>query len=59
LRQYLTRLSSSWKGTSASDRVIVFDQAFIQAISSLMLLGENEGEALVTKLLHRGQKRIS
>ena len=56
LRQYLTRLSSSWKGASASDRVIVFDQAFIQAISSLMLLGENEGEALVTKLLDRAPK---
>jgi adenylate kinase family enzyme len=56
MRQYLARLSDSWRGASGSDHPIVFDQAFIQAISSLMLLGENEDEALVSRLLDRVPK---
>lgn len=53
LSQYLTRLSSSWQSAAASERLVLFDQAFVQAISSLMLLGENEDEALVSQLLDR------
>lgn len=56
MRQYLARLSNSWRGASESDRLIVFDQGFIQAISSLMLLGENDDEALVSRLLDRAPK---
>jgi thymidylate kinase len=56
LSQYLTRLSSSWKGASASERLMIFDQGFVQAISSLMLLGENEDETLVSQLLDRAPK---
>ncbi|MBV9519713.1 MAG: AAA family ATPase [Hyphomicrobiales bacterium] len=56
LSQYLTRLSSSWQAASASDTIMVFDQAFIQAVSSLMLLGENEDEMLVSQLLDRAPK---
>ena len=53
LGQYLRRLSGSWQGASASERLMIFDQAFVQAISSLMLLGENEDETLVSQLLDR------
>jgi len=56
LGQYLRRLSGSWQGASASERLMIFDQAFVQAISSLMLLGENEDEALVSQLLDRAPK---
>ncbi|MBV8183314.1 MAG: AAA family ATPase [Hyphomicrobiales bacterium] len=56
LEQYLTRLSSSWRDASESERITIFDQAFVQAISSLMLLGENEDETLVCRLLDRAPK---
>ena len=35
---------------------MIFDQGFVQAISSLMLLGENEDETLVSQLLDRAPK---
>ncbi|MBW0003819.1 MAG: ATP-binding protein [Hyphomicrobiales bacterium] len=56
LEQYLTRLSSSWRDASESERITIFDQAFVQAISSLVLLGENEDETLVCRLLDRAPK---
>jgi thymidylate kinase len=56
LSQYLTRLSSSWQSASASEQLVIFDQAFVQAISSLMLLGKSEDEALVSQLLDRAPK---
>ncbi|MBV9566498.1 MAG: AAA family ATPase [Hyphomicrobiales bacterium] len=57
LSQYLTRLSRSWQSAaSASNSIMVFDQAFVQAVSSLMLLGENEDETLVSQLLDRAPK---
>ncbi|MBV8764384.1 MAG: AAA family ATPase [Hyphomicrobiales bacterium] len=56
LEQYLTRLSSSWRDAAESERITIFDQAFVQAISSLMLLGENEDETLVCRLLDRAPK---
>jgi len=56
LTQYLARLSNSWSAASACAGVMIFDQAFIQAVSSLMLLGENEDEALVSRLLDRVPK---
>ena len=56
LNQYLTRLSTSWREASVSEHITIFDQAFVQAISSLMLLGENEDETLVCRLLGRAPK---
>lgn len=38
LRQYLLRLFQSWNIAAASPHVVLFDQAFIQAVCSLALL---------------------
>lgn len=39
LRQYIWRLTHSWNRARASGRVVIFDQAFVQAVCSLGLLG--------------------
>lgn len=39
LRQYIWRLTHSWNRARTSERIIIFDQAFIQALCSLVLLG--------------------
>ena len=39
-----------------SQHLVVFDQAFVQAVSSLMLLGRQEDETLVSRLLDRCPK---
>ncbi len=39
-----------------SQHIVVFDQAFVQAVSSLMLLGRQEDETLVSRLLDRCPK---
>jgi thymidylate kinase len=51
LSQYLSRLSRSWQRASESQHIVLFDQAFVQAVSSLMLLGRAEDEALVSHVL--------
>ena len=56
LSQYLSRLSRSWRCASMSQHLVVFDQAFVQAVSSLMLLGRQEDETLVSRLLDRCPK---
>ena len=56
LSQYLSRLSRSWQCASMSQHIVVFDQAFVQAVSSLMLLGRQEDETLVSRLLDRCPK---
>lgn len=38
LRQYLTRLSSAWIRASRSCDIAIFDQAFVQAIASVLIL---------------------
>lgn len=38
LRQYLVRLDRAWHEQDHRDRVVVFDQGFVQAIGSLVLL---------------------
>ncbi len=39
LRQYIWRLTHSWNQAQASGRIVIFDQAFVQAACSLGLLG--------------------
>ncbi|SED62947.1 hypothetical protein SAMN05519104_3962 [Rhizobiales bacterium GAS188] len=51
LSQYLSRLSNSWRHASEIDGVMLFDQAFVQAICSLILLGRVKDEALIAQAL--------
>jgi thymidylate kinase len=37
-RRYLSLLSSSWKMADTSDRIVIFDQGFLTALCSLVLL---------------------
>ena len=37
MRQYLMRLSVAWRDAFASQRIVIFDQGYIQAVSSILL----------------------
>jgi thymidylate kinase len=39
LRQYIWRLTHSWNRARASGQIVIFDQAFVQSVCSLGLLG--------------------
>ena len=39
LHQYLVRLFRSWDNAASADHIVLFDQAFVQAVCSLALLG--------------------
>lgn len=39
LRQYIWRLSCSWYSASRTSHIVLFDQGFVQAVCSLVLLG--------------------
>jgi thymidylate kinase len=51
LSQYLSRLSRSWQLASKSDKIVLFDQAFVQAVTSLMLLHGTQDEVLTSEAL--------
>ena len=51
LRQYIARLERSWNRAKALPGVVIFDQGFVQAISSLVLLGRAPSEALAARAL--------
>lgn len=51
LRQYLVRLSHSWQVAAASRNIVLFDQAFVQAVGSLALLGRPQDPAQVARAL--------
>lgn len=51
LRQYLTRLSSAWLRASESCDVAIFDQAFVQAIASLLILRPNISDTQVLAVI--------
>jgi RecA/RadA recombinase len=51
LVQYISRLSRSWVQASHGSHVVVFDQAFIQAICSLVLLSGRSDERLISRAL--------
>ena len=42
LSQYILRLSHSWSHASATGHIVLFDQAFVQAICFLALLGRSD-----------------
>jgi len=51
LRQYLGRLERSWRLAVQSDATVIFDQGFVQAVCSLMLLGQAPAEGAAEKAL--------
>jgi thymidylate kinase len=51
LYQYILRLSRSWHLASESSHISVFDQAFVQAVSSLALFCRAADEALILDAL--------
>jgi thymidylate kinase len=51
LSQYILRLSHSWYRASAARHIVLFDQAFVQLICSLALLGRAADESLVAHAL--------
>ncbi|MEW6642038.1 MAG: hypothetical protein AB1586_16150 [Pseudomonadota bacterium] len=51
LTQYILRLSRSWHLAIESDRIALFDQAFVQAIHSLVLFSRITDDALIARAL--------
>lgn len=51
LVQYVSRLSRAWFQASNSGHITLFDQAFVQAVCSLVLLSGVEDELLITNAL--------
>jgi RecA/RadA recombinase len=51
LVQYISRLSRNWARASSGSDVVVFDQAFIQAVCSLALLSGTDDERLISRAL--------
>lgn len=51
LVQYISRLSRNWVQLSRGSNVVVFDQAFIQAVCSLVLLSGRDDERLISRAL--------
>jgi hypothetical protein len=51
LTQYLARLSRSWCRASTAHHIVLFDQAFVQAVCSLAMLGQWTGEPILAQAL--------
>jgi thymidylate kinase len=51
LSQYILRLSHSWHRASASGRIVLFDQAFVQLVCSLVLFSRFVDESLIADAL--------
>jgi thymidylate kinase len=51
LSQYIARLSHSWHRSCRAGHIVLFDQAFVQVVCSLVLLGRYSDEALVARAL--------
>jgi thymidylate kinase len=51
LAQYLSRLSRTWFQATGADHIVLFDQAFVQAVCSLAMLCETSDERLVAQAL--------
>jgi len=47
LSQYIVRLSHSWRRAATSGGIVLFDQAFVQLICSLVLLSRRVDESLI------------
>jgi broad-specificity NMP kinase len=53
LIQYLTRLSRAWSQSTDTDHIVLFDQAFVQAICSLVLLCGTADELTISHALDK------
>jgi thymidylate kinase len=51
LAQYLSRLSRAWFQASNTGHIVLFDQAFVQAVCSLVMLGGEIDELLISHAL--------
>jgi thymidylate kinase len=51
LSQYILRLSHAWQRASQANHIVLFDQAFVQVVCSLALLGRAPDEALIAQAL--------
>jgi RecA/RadA recombinase len=49
--QYISRFSHSWYEASAANHIVLFDQAYVQAICSLAILSDIEDETVLTHAL--------
>ena len=56
LSQYILRLSRSWYYASASRHIVLFDQAFVQLIFSLAVLGREVDESLIARAFESSPK---
>ncbi len=53
LRQYLLRLLCSWQRAALARHIVMFDQAFVQALASLVILAKAEDCARMVRAFHR------
>jgi thymidylate kinase len=51
MRQYLIRLSAAWREALQSERIVIFDQGYVQAISSILLTNQRMPDEDVTTML--------
>jgi hypothetical protein len=51
MRQYLVRLSAAWQDARKSERIVIFDQGYVQALSSILLATEGVLEHNVVSML--------
>lgn len=51
LNQYIIRLDHSWRRASERSDIVIFDQGFVQAVCSLVLLGRSPDPELVSRAL--------
>ncbi|SRR6266404_527517 len=54
--QYISRLSHSWYGKSRAAHIVLFDQAFVQAVCSLALLAGVEDDTPIANALDYAPK---
>jgi thymidylate kinase len=56
LSQYILRLSHAWYHASAARHIVLFDQAFVQVVCSLALLGRVADDGLIERALDSSPK---
>jgi thymidylate kinase len=56
LGQYVSRLSRAWLQASNTGHIVLFDQAFVQAVCSLVLLCDVANEGLISQALDASPK---
>jgi thymidylate kinase len=56
LTQYLMRLSRTWAQATAAGRIVLLDQAYVQAVCSLAMLSGTTDETLISRALDRTPK---